>query len=92
LQYGTIGSNRHYESQSINGYEYAERKIRSFSKKYLKQIDGASNLNMNKFREDRKDDRTKIQAGQQSKLIDQRSKDKEPLDFENDFNFEEMMG
>jgi hypothetical protein len=34
----------------------------------------------------------KIQAGQQSKLIDQRSKDKEPLDFENDFNFEEMMG
>jgi hypothetical protein len=45
-----------------------------------------------KFREDRKDDRTKIQAGQQSKLIDQRSKDKEPLDFENDFNFEEMMG
>jgi hypothetical protein len=47
---------------------------------------------MNKFREDRKDDRTKIQAGQQSKLIDQRSKDKEPLDFENDFNFEEMMG
>jgi hypothetical protein len=33
---------------------------------YLKQIDGASNLNMNKFREDRKDDRTKIQAGQQS--------------------------
>jgi hypothetical protein len=27
---------------------------------YLKQIDGASNLNMNKFREDRKDDRTKI--------------------------------
>jgi hypothetical protein len=58
---------------------------------YLKQIDGASNLNMNKFREDRKDDRTKIQAGQQSKR-DQRSKDKEPLDFENDFNFEEMMG
>jgi hypothetical protein len=44
----------------------------------------ASNLNMNKFREDRKDDRTKSK-GQQSKLIDQRSKDKEPLDFENDF-------
>jgi hypothetical protein len=35
------------------------RRIRSFSKKCLKQIDGASNLNMNKFREDRKDDRTK---------------------------------
>ena len=58
---------------------------------YLKQIEGASNLNMNKFREDRKDDRTKIQAGQQSKLIDQRAKDKEPLDFEDNFNFEEMM-
>jgi hypothetical protein len=54
---------------------------------YLKQI-GASNLNMNKF-QDRKDENP---SGQQSKLIDQRSKDKEPLDFENDFNFEEMMG
>jgi hypothetical protein len=32
--YGTIGSNRHYESQSINGYEYAKR-IRSFSKKCI---------------------------------------------------------
>lgn len=57
---------------------------------YLKQIGEQSNYGMNKFKEDRKDDRTKLQAGQQSKLIDQRQKDKEPIDFESDFNLDEM--
>jgi hypothetical protein len=49
--------------KSINGYEYAEED-KEFQQEVYLQID-ASNLNMNKFREDRKDDRTK-QAGQQS--------------------------
>ena len=34
--------------------------------------------------EDRKDQRTKLQATQQSELIDQRAKDKDPIDFEQD--------
>jgi hypothetical protein len=35
-------------------------------------------------KEDRKDDRTKLQASQQSKMIDQRNADKAPIDFESD--------
>ena len=35
-----------------------------------------------KYKEDRKDERTKIQASQQSELIDQRKKDKPPKNFE----------
>lgn len=54
---------------------------------YLKQIEAASNFNLNKFREDRKDDRTKIQASQQSQIADQRKKDSGPIDFENNFDF-----
>jgi len=57
---------------------------------YLKQIGEQSNYGMNKFKEDRKDDRTKMQAGQQSKLIDQRTKDTEPIDFEDDFDLDDM--
>ena len=37
-------------------------------------------------REDRKDERTKIQASQQSQLIDQRKKDKPPKNFESSGN------
>ena len=41
---------------------------------------------MNKFNEleDRKDERTKLQATQQSKLITQRQRDEDPKDFQND--------
>jgi len=35
-----------------------------------------------KFKEDRKDERTKIQASQQSELIDQRKNNKPPKNFE----------
>ena len=35
-----------------------------------------------KYKEDRKDDRTKIQASQQSELIDQRKNNKPPKNFE----------
>jgi len=48
----------------------------------IAQLNG--NVAMNKFEqgENRKDDRTRIQATQQSELIDQRAKDKDPKDFE----------
>lgn len=42
------------------------------------------------FKENRKDERTKIQASQQSKLIDQRLKNNEPIDFEEDFGFDNI--
>ena len=38
------------------------------------------------FKEDRKDNRTKIQASQQSELIDQRKNEKPPKNFESSGN------
>ena len=48
----------------------------------------ATGYDVHKFNEgeNRKDDRTKLQATQQSELIDQRAKDKGPKDFEDDFD------
>ena len=43
-------------------------------------------------KEDRKDDRTKIQASQQSKLIDQRKNNKPPQNFESDMGFDTLGG
>jgi hypothetical protein len=54
---------------------------------YLKKIDSMSSLSKEEYREDRKNERTKIQATQQSKMIDQRNKDKDPIDFENKTNW-----
>ena len=54
---------------------------------YLKKIESMASLSKEEFKEDRKDDRTKIQATQQSEILDQRNKDKEPIDFENKGNW-----
>jgi len=45
-----------------------------------------------KYKEDRKDDRTKIQASQQSELIDQRKNNKPPQSFESDMGFDNLGG
>lgn len=47
----------------------------------LKDKEVLANRELNKFKEDRKDDRTNIQADQQSKMIDQRTKDTGVVDF-----------
>ena len=44
------------------------------------EVDGMKNKE--KYKEDRKDERTKIQASQQSELIDQRNNSKPPKNFE----------
>ena len=44
------------------------------------------------FKEDRKDDRTKIQANQQSAMIDQRKNDTGPIDFKDDDDFLSAIG
>lgn len=50
---------------------------------FLKQMEVASNFNAKKYDNDRKDDRTKIQASQQSKMKHQASKEgAPPIDFE----------
>jgi len=48
----------------------------------LKQMEVQSTKNKEKEKEDRKDERTKIQASQQSELIDQRKNEKPPKNFE----------
>jgi len=48
----------------------------------LTQAQGQAKIQEDKFKEDRKDERTKIQATQQSELIDQRKNDLLPKNFE----------
>jgi hypothetical protein len=48
----------------------------------LRQMDMSTIMEREKQKEDRKDDRTKIQASQQSELIDQRQNQKPPKNFE----------
>ena len=48
----------------------------------LAQVQGQSKKSQEEFKEDRKDERTKIQATQQSELIDQRKNDLLPKNFE----------
>jgi hypothetical protein len=48
----------------------------------LEQLRGQAISNKDKMKEDRKDQRTKIQATQQSELIDQRKNEKPPKNFE----------
>lgn len=50
----------------------------------LKMLEVNANKELNKFKEDRKDDRTDIQATQQSKMIDQRNKDTGAIDFKSE--------
>ncbi len=54
---------------------------------YLERIKTMSKVSMEDFKESRKDDRTRLQAGQQSKLINQRQKDTAPIDFEAEENW-----
>jgi hypothetical protein len=54
---------------------------------YLEKIKSLASLSKEEFKEDRKDDRTKLQATQQSEIVDQRNKDKDPIDFENKGNW-----
>lgn len=49
---------------------------------YLTKIKEAADWSKKEFLEDRKDDRVAQQSTDQSKLIDQRQKDKDPIDFQ----------
>ena len=52
----------------------------------IRGVDANAKKENEKYKEDRKDDRTKIQASQQSELIDQRKNNKPPKDFESSGN------
>jgi hypothetical protein len=52
----------------------------------LKGMEVEGMKNKEAYKEDRKDERTKIQASQQSELIDQRNSGKPPKNFESSGN------
>lgn len=52
----------------------------------LRAMDNQTLVGREKEKEDRKDNRTKIQATQQSELIDQRKNEKPPKNFESSGN------
>lgn len=52
----------------------------------IRNVDASAAKNKEKYKEDRKDTRTKIQASQQSELIDQRKNNKPPKNFESSGN------
>lgn len=58
---------------------------------YLKKLELASNIQLNVFKEDRKDQRSKEQGTQQSKMIKQRETNGEPIDFKNEFDFDNLL-
>lgn len=54
---------------------------------YLKKLESYVSLEKETFKEDRKDERTKIQATQQSKMKYQAQNESTPIDFENEENW-----
>lgn len=57
---------------------------------YLEKIKNLQTINITKYKEDEKRSREKESDTRQSKLIDQRQKDKNPLDFTNEFDIESL--
>lgn len=91
LQYETAMSNiRVAEKQAMLQIE-APVKDKEFEQEvYLEKIKSFTNFDMAKFKEDAKDERLKEQSTHQSKLIDQRKKGIEPIDFKNEFDFDSL--
>ena len=58
----------------------------------LKEADLNVIKDKERYKEDRKDERTKIQASQQSELIDQRKNNKPPKNFESNMGFDNLGG
>tara|TARA_R110000803_G_scaffold122745_1_gene190732 strand:- start:46 stop:1353 length:1308 start_codon:yes stop_codon:yes gene_type:complete len=77
------------ESQKMEQETFAKKELMQLQFQYnfqLKQMETSGVRGREKEKEDRKDKRTKIQASQQSELIDQRKKDKPPKNFESTGN------
>ena len=78
-----------FELQRMQTEAEIKRQLLAETFKYdmqLAQLKVQSDLNKFQEQEDRKDERTKIQATQQSELIDQRKNNTLPQSFENNSN------
>lgn len=82
---------RVFEEKALMELKQPEKLIEFKQEVFLKQLDNAKDFNIKKYLEDRKDDRTKIQATQQSKMVNQRKEENaQPIDFENDDIFKDI--
>ena len=73
------------EIQKLQQEVLAKKELMTYEfelNKQLKELDLQVINNKEEYKEDRKDKRTKIQASQQSELIDQRRNNTPPKDFE----------
>ena len=73
------------EIQKLQQEVFAKKELMTYEfelNKQLKELDLQVINNKEEYKEDRKDKRTKIQASQQSELIDQRKNNTPPKDFE----------
>lgn len=87
LQYESAMSNiRVAEKQAMLQIEAPSKDVKFQQDVYLEKIKGLAKINEAEFKEDRKDDRLNTQSTHQSKLINQRQKDLEPMNFENNFD------
>jgi uncharacterized membrane protein YqiK len=77
------------EAQKMQAEIAAKKELMALEFQYNMQIKGLETENQKSKetqKEDRKDDRTKLQATQQSELIDQRKNDSPPKNFESSGN------
>ena len=86
LHYETAMSGiRIAEKQAMMELESPEKDKEFQQDVYLEKIKGFAKINEAEFKETAKDERLKKASSHQSKLIDQRQKDKDPIDFEDNF-------
>ena len=79
------------KKEQIKGLEERQTLETKFLGEFqIAQVEAGAQVNKLNAQEDRKDERITKQASQQSKLIDQRAKDKEPIDFEKEEVNEEI--
>ena len=89
LQYETAMSGiRIAEKEALMKLEAPSKAEKFQQDAYLEQVKGIAKINEAEFKETAKDERLKKASSHQSKLIDQRQKDKDPIDFETDFGFD----
>ena len=82
-----------FESQKMEQEVEAKKQLMELEFNYNMQLKGVESeglMSRERQKEDRKDERTKIQASQQSELIDQRNNQKPPKNFESAGN--DIMG
>ena len=82
-----------FESQKMEQEVEAKKQLMELEFNYNMQLKGVESeglMSRERQKEDRKDERTKIQASQQSQLIDQRNNQKPPKNFESAGN--DIMG